>query len=66
MMANKVMYMWVQVIIWMMPLHWRERDCSCLWEAMRDEEPTIRDALAASGLLKFFECSLVQAQEYLL
>jgi hypothetical protein len=38
----------------------------CLREAVRDEEPTVRGALAACGLLKFFECSLVRAQEYLL
>jgi hypothetical protein len=33
---------------------------------MTNEEPTVRDTLAACGLLKFFECPLVQAQEYLL
>jgi hypothetical protein len=33
---------------------------------VRDEEPAICGALAACGLLKFFECSLVRAQEYLL
>jgi hypothetical protein len=66
MMANQVLYMWMQVIIWMMSVHWRERDWSRLREAVRDEEPTVRDTLAACGLLKFFECSLVRAQEYLL
>jgi hypothetical protein len=33
---------------------------------VRDEEPTVQYALAACGLLKFFECSLVCAQEYIL
>jgi hypothetical protein len=33
---------------------------------MRDEEPMVRGALAACGLLKFFECPLLRAQEYLL
>jgi hypothetical protein len=28
MMANQVLYMWMQVIIWMMSVHWRERDWS--------------------------------------
>jgi hypothetical protein len=37
-----------------------------LREAVRDEEPGVRGPLAACGLLKFFDCSLVQAQEYLL
>jgi hypothetical protein len=31
---------------------------------MRDEDPTVRDALAACGMLKFFECPLLRAQEY--
>jgi hypothetical protein len=33
---------------------------------IRDEEPVVCGALAACWLLKFFECSLVRAQEYLL
>jgi hypothetical protein len=33
---------------------------------VRDEELVVRGALAACGLLKFFECSLVREQEYLL
>jgi hypothetical protein len=49
-----------------MLIHWRERDWARLREAMRDEEPTVRGALVACGLLKFFECSLVRTQEYLL
>jgi hypothetical protein len=54
------------VIIWMMLIHWRERDWSLLREAVTNEELTIRDTLAACGLLKFFECPLIRAQEYLL
>jgi hypothetical protein len=65
-MADQVLYMWMQVIIWMMSIHWRERDWACLREAVRDEEPSGSWTLAACGLLKFFECSLVRAQEYLL
>jgi hypothetical protein len=38
-MADQVLYMWMQVTIWMMSIHWRERDWSCLREAVRDEEP---------------------------
>jgi hypothetical protein len=37
-----------------------------LREAVRDEESFVRGPLAACGLLNVFECSLVQAQEYLL
>jgi hypothetical protein len=33
---------------------------------VRDEDSTNQDTLASCGLLKFFECSLVRAQEYLL
>jgi hypothetical protein len=50
----------------MMLIHWRERDGAHLREAVRDQEPTVRGALATCGLLKFFECSLVRAKEYLL
>jgi hypothetical protein len=49
-----------------MPVHWRERDWACLKEAVRDEELGVREPLAACVLLKFFECSLLRAQEYLL
>jgi hypothetical protein len=31
-----------------------------------DARPVVRASLAASGLLKFFECPLIRAQEYLL
>ena len=50
----------------MISIHWRERDKEFLREAVRDEEPAICGTLAACGLLKFFECSLVRAQDYLL
>jgi hypothetical protein len=50
----------------MMLIHWRERDWAQLREVVRDEELTVHGALVACGLLKFFECSLVRAQEYLL
>ena len=50
----------------MMPIHWRERDWVCLREAVRDEESVVRGTLEACGMLKFFECSLVRAQDYLL
>ena len=49
-----------------MSVHWRERDWSQLREAMTNEELSVRDTLATCGLLKFFECPLVWAQEYLL
>jgi hypothetical protein len=56
MIADQVLYMWMQVIIWTMSIHWRERDWSLLREAVTNEEPTVHDTLAACGLLKFFEC----------
>jgi hypothetical protein len=37
--------------------------CGRRWLEVR---PTVRVSLAASGLLKFFECPLIRAQEYLL
>jgi hypothetical protein len=49
-----------------MSIHWRERDWSRLREAVTNEESTVRDTLAACGLLKFFECPLIRAQEFLL
>jgi hypothetical protein len=53
-----------------MDVRWRERDWSQLREAVTNEPPAdraaVRAALATSGLLKFFDCSLVRAQEYLL
>jgi hypothetical protein len=49
-----------------MDVRWHEQD----WEALREEvaeaKPAVRASLAASGLLKFFECPLVRAQEFLL
>jgi hypothetical protein len=53
-----------------MDVRWRERDWAQLREAVANEPPAdrvaVRAALATSGLLKFFDCSLVRAQEYLL
>jgi hypothetical protein len=49
-----------------MDVRWCERD----WESLREEvvevRPTVWVSLATSGLLKFFECPLIRAQEYLL
>jgi hypothetical protein len=49
-----------------MEVRWRERDWEPLREAMVEARPTVWASLAASGLLKFFECPLIRAQEYLL
>jgi hypothetical protein len=49
-----------------MPVHWRERDWACLREVVRDESQGVQGPLAACGLLKFFDCPLLRAQEYLL
>jgi hypothetical protein len=49
-----------------MSVHWRERDWSQLREAVAIEEPIVRDTFTPCGLLKFFECPLIRAQEYLL
>jgi hypothetical protein len=58
--------MWLQVIIFMMLVHWLERDWSQLRDAVAIEEPGVRATLAACGLLKFFECPLIRDQEHLL
>jgi hypothetical protein len=49
-----------------MDVRWRERDWSQLRDAVANAPPVVRAALATSGLLKFFECPLIRAQEYLL
>jgi hypothetical protein len=49
-----------------MDVRWHERDWSQLREAVTHARPAVRASLAASGLLKFFECPLIRAQEYLL
>jgi hypothetical protein len=49
-----------------MDVRWRERDWSQLRDAVANARPAVRASLAASGLLKFFECPLIRAQEYLL
>jgi hypothetical protein len=50
----------------MMPVGWRERDWAQLRDVVAIEEPDVRATLATCGLLKFFECPLIWAQEYLL
>jgi hypothetical protein len=49
-----------------MDVRWRERDWELLREEVAEARPAVRATLAASGLLKFFECPLLRAQEYLL
>jgi hypothetical protein len=49
-----------------MAVRWRERDWSQLRDAVANAGPEVRVTLATCGLLKFFECPLVRAQEYLL
>jgi hypothetical protein len=49
-----------------MAVQWRERDWSQLRDAVANVGPEVRATLATCGLLKFFECPLVRAQEYLL
>jgi hypothetical protein len=49
-----------------MDVRWHERDWSQLREAVGRARPAVRASLAASGLLKFFECPLIWAQELLL
>jgi hypothetical protein len=49
-----------------MDVRWHERDWSQLRDAVASARPVVRASLAASGLLKFFECPLIRAQDYLL
>ena len=49
-----------------MDVRWRERDWEPLREKVTEARLAVRASLAASGLLKFFECPLIRAQEYLL
>jgi hypothetical protein len=49
-----------------MDVRWRERDWSQLRDVVANAQPAVRAALETSGLLKFFECPLIRAQEYLL
>ena len=49
-----------------MDVRWRERDWELLREEVAEARPAVRATLAASGLLKFFECPLLRAQEHLL
>jgi hypothetical protein len=50
----------------MMPVRWRERDWAQLRDVVAIEGPDMHTTLATYGLLKFFECPLIRAQEYLL
>jgi hypothetical protein len=49
-----------------MDVRWCEWDWELLREEVAEARPTVRASLVASGLLKFFEFPLIQAQEYLL
>ena len=49
-----------------MPVRWRERDWAQLRDVVAIEGPGVRATLATCGLLKFFECLLIWAHEYLL
>jgi hypothetical protein len=49
-----------------MDVRWRERDWEALGEEVAEARPAVRASLADSGLLKFFECPMIRAQEYLL
>jgi hypothetical protein len=49
-----------------MAVRWRERDWSQLRDVVANAGPEVRATLATCGLLKFFECLLIWAQEYLL
>jgi hypothetical protein len=49
-----------------MDVRWRERDWELLREEVAEARPAVRASLAASGLLKLFECPLLRAQEHLL
>jgi len=49
-----------------MDVRWCERDWEPLREEVAEARPAVRATLAASGMLNFFECPLLRAQEYLL
>jgi hypothetical protein len=49
-----------------MDVRWRERDWEPLREEVAEARPAVRATLAASGLLKYFECPLLRAHQYLL
>jgi hypothetical protein len=49
-----------------MDVRWRERDWEPLREEVAEARPAVRASLAASGLLKYFECPLLRANLYLL
>ena len=49
-----------------MEVRWCERDWEPLREAVVEARLAVQASLVASGLLNFFECPLIRAQEYLL
>jgi hypothetical protein len=49
-----------------MDARWCERDWSQLRDVVVNAQPAVRATLATIGLLKFFECPLIRAHEYLL
>ena len=49
-----------------MDVRWHERDWDLLREEVAEVRPAVRATLAASGLLKFFECPLIRSQEHFL
>jgi hypothetical protein len=49
-----------------MPVRWQKRDWAQLRDVVAIEGPSVRATLATCGLLKFFECPLIRAQQYLL
>jgi hypothetical protein len=49
-----------------MDVRWCEWDWESLREEVAEARLAVQASLAASGLLKFFECPLIPAQEYFL
>jgi hypothetical protein len=49
-----------------MDVKWRERDWEPLREEVAEARPAVRETLAVSGLLKYFECPLLWAHQYFL
>jgi hypothetical protein len=49
-----------------MDVRWHEQDWEPLREEVAEARPAVQASLAANGLLNFFECPMIRAQEYLL
>jgi hypothetical protein len=64
--ANIGLWVVCRPLFVIMDVRWRERDWEPLREEVDEARPAVRASLAASGLLNFFECPLIRAQEYLL